>query len=431
MKHSKKRVSRGLTLAAGISSLALMLAGCAGAAASNGGAGGDSAGGAGVAFGADDAEWQTAFAEIDPIDLVWQSASSAASTGGERQQVLVERIADLSDGKIQIELVFGDAIAPNVEADEALADGRIDLHLLVPFLQPSDFPVVGQVMTDATSLRPSAYLSGGLVAFAALSEAMMDVPEIHEEYEQDGITVLAPIPTLPQSSLACSKPLTSLDDLAGKQIRVGPAGTYGQIEALGATPVSVAFADLYESLQRGIVDCLVIGTTTFSQIPGMVDLVPYIMQPVGTSFISTPGIMLAGPKWKELPLVAQQLIYDVLAEGDLSNQEISLPDGGLMAEQAAAVGGGFVALGDDVSTALHEYNEAHLDELRESALLSDASGFIDNAESLVDEWAKLVAEIGVSDAEASDLEGWVNTTPDYEAFRELYFDRVHVPNRPS
>src|SRR5690606_31004763 len=92
--------------------------------------------------------------------------------------------------------------------------------------------------------------------------------------------------------LACAEPLTTLEDLKGKQIRVGPQAQFGQIEALGATPVAVAFADLYESLQRGIVDCMTIGLTTMVGIPGMIDLVPYIIAPVGTAFAVTPGIQV-------------------------------------------------------------------------------------------------------------------------------------------
>lgn len=426
-KRSLPRLLAGTALAA---VTALALAGCQGAAA-GGPNGGENAGGESVPFGSSDAEWAAAFEDAEPVELVMQSANSATSLQGELQAREWSRLEEITGGKVKVELVFGDAIAANVEADEALADGRIDLHLLVPFLQPSDFPVSGQFALETTVTRDSPLVSGTLASFGAVNETLHQTDELITEYADRNLTVMNPLVHTGNVVMACSEPLTSLADLKGKQVRVGPQPAFGQVEALGATPVSVAYADLFESLQRGIVDCLVIGLTTMQGIPGMIDLVPYLLSPVGTGFVSTPGIEVVGGRWSEFSLPLQQLIWDTFHRIDLlSVQDFVSTEAENTVDSAEAAGGGLLTFDEEVSAALKAYNEGIVGAWEASTLV-DGGAFTKRLDSAYEKWEGLIADAGYSTAEAAEVEAWRGVDTDWSAFEKAYNENVTIPYRPQ
>lgn len=430
MTGPMRRVPAPLQVVTAATACLVILSGCASAASR---ASGESAGGPSVPHGADAQQWQAAFEEIDgTYDLVWQTANAATSSTGERVKQFEQRIEEYSGGKVQVEVAYQDTISGTPqEADEALQDGRIDMHLLVPFQQPSDYPVSGDLMVNSSLARDTSYLADYVASIGATNEVWWDVPELHDEYEAVGLTVLAPMPVIPQTSLACREPLTSLDDLRGKQIRVGPSGAFGQIEALGATPVSVVYADLFEALQRGIVDCMVIGTITMADIPGMTELAPYIIHPSGTNFVTTPGTDLAGANWRDWPLTVQQLVYDMYTDYELDSITDTINRGLVQHDLATAAGGGYLELEDDANEALLDYNQGVIDTWRSTDLLADGDAYVDSLGESLETWTQLVDEIGFSDAPLVDVEEWSRSKPDWKAFNELYYERVHLPHRPS
>jgi TRAP-type transport system periplasmic protein len=66
--------------------------------------------------------------------------------------------------------------------------------------------------------------------------------------------------TNPPQVFWCREPISGLDDLAGKKIRVFNQTMNDFIGAVGGTTVSMPFAEVVPALQRGVVDCGVTGT---------------------------------------------------------------------------------------------------------------------------------------------------------------------------
>src|SRR5690606_38594438 len=126
--------------------------------------------------------------------------------------------------------------------------------------------------------------------------------------------------------------------------------------------------------------------TTMAQIPGMTELAPYIITPKGSSFITTSGIDLAGPRWSELPLAAQQLIYDRFNWYTMEGIKILLEQVTDQYDQAEAAGGEFLSFEDDVNDVLAEYNAGLADEWRESPLLADGDGYVDLLQANIEKW---------------------------------------------
>ena len=105
------------------------------------------------------------------------------------------------------------------------------------------------------STLPSSPVASDLAANAAGVQAAWETPEVLAEFEDKNLVPLIPMLAAGGYSTMCSKPMTSLDDWKGKQLRVGSAAAGKQVTDLGATPVSLSFPETYEALQRGTVDC--------------------------------------------------------------------------------------------------------------------------------------------------------------------------------
>src|SRR5699024_1711350 len=100
---------------------ALLLAGCAG---SVGDTAGDADRGASVEPGASKEEYAEALADMEPVELTFQAASSATGGNGARDTAFAEAIEEWSDGKISVEVLFGYPIVAPSEVASALQDGR-------------------------------------------------------------------------------------------------------------------------------------------------------------------------------------------------------------------------------------------------------------------------------------------------------------------
>jgi TRAP-type C4-dicarboxylate transport system substrate-binding protein len=64
----------------------------------------------------------------------------------------------------------------------------------------------------------------------------------------------------PAQMIYCKEPINSLADLKGRKVRVQGASQGDLVEALGGTSVTIAFAEVVPSLERGVVNCGITGT---------------------------------------------------------------------------------------------------------------------------------------------------------------------------
>src|ERR1044072_3240841 len=79
--------------------------------------------------------------------------------------------------------------------------------------------------------------------------------------ERFGAKLLAIWPFGPQGFF-CNQPIKTLDDLKTLRVRSFTPSMSKLIEALGATPVSIPFPEVYPSLQRGVANCGVTSPTS-------------------------------------------------------------------------------------------------------------------------------------------------------------------------
>ncbi|WP_161141908.1 TRAP transporter substrate-binding protein [Propylenella binzhouense] len=86
------------------------------------------------------------------------------------------------------------------------------------------------------------------------------LPHLQELYRTRSQVELLGVWPLAAQVFWCNKPVASLADLKGKKVRTSGASLAEFLEAAGAVPATLPFAEMIPGIQRGVIDCAVTGT---------------------------------------------------------------------------------------------------------------------------------------------------------------------------
>lgn len=115
-------------------------------------------------------------------------------------------------------------------------------------------------------------------------------------------------------------PMESLDDYKGKKIRQHSTVLGDMLSGLGAEGQFVAFAEVYTSLERGILDAGVTGG-----LPGYglrwFEVSDYLVGPIAGSFVAS-YVTMNKTRWEELPPDLQVIIKEEGAKAEAINLDL-------------------------------------------------------------------------------------------------------------
>ncbi|GAA2010086.1 C4-dicarboxylate ABC transporter substrate-binding protein [Brevibacterium samyangense] len=424
--------SRSLPLLVAASAAgALTLSACAGSAGGAGGSG--SGGGEGFAYGAPQEEVDAALADLEPVTLTYQpSAASPTSVMADSAHAYKEMVEERSGGKITIELVWGQAIAGYTDVPDALADGRLDLSYALPIYMPGEFPSFDAAATSMSGL-PISPVVGEMVSSAVSAEIGWSAENLLAEYEAEGVVPFSPVVASGAYYSVCTQPGTDAGFLQGKQVRVASTAHHEVANALGASPVSMEYVEVFEALQRGTIDC------TFAQLissaeSGVLEVAPHVGYTSDADSMSSRavGAELAGSSYQALPLAYQQILFDSAGVARAAAGTTSVVNGTAMAiEQAKGAGGGAVPFDEDVNATIAEANGALREKVVAEGLLGDDIGTrVDEAGA---KWAARAEELGYTDGGTiEDVdEWWTPEDVDFTPWAEALYEELYIPHRPA
>lgn len=419
---------RKRTIGAMIAISGLLLAGCA-QSGGNGGTTGDA--GESLGWGSSKEDYIAAFEDVDPIEIVAQAPGSPESALGARDTLLWDAIEEWSGGKIQVDAQYNLALAPYIEIDDAMRDGRIDSAGPLPTFKPQQYPVSNEVANAAVivSASPSTDV---MVLLSLMNDLMYDTPTALAEFEENGLVPLVAHQAPGTTSLACTGPYSSLDDLAGRTLPSSNEGQTAAFDAWGANSVSLPFVEVFEGLQRGVVDCNPSNSLT-NQSSGVVEIAPHLVAASGGSLAAGWGTMMfSKDTWDSLPVLAQQLIFDLHLSVYLPETVKAVWSATAdIAELGAANGGGYILLEDDAQEALDEVNSEILDEVAASDVL-DGAELVERATERNEFWVRTIEELGFeSDVSYDDLADWTADHQDFTAWVEILYSEIWAEHRPD
>ena len=117
----------------------------------------------------------------------------------------------------------------------------------------------------------------------------------------------------------CNKPISGIDDLKGKKVRVFNTTQSDFVDAVGGTTVTMAFSEVVPALQRGVVDCALTGTLS-GNTAGWPEVSTHLFPlPVGWSIYYTAASLNS---WNKFPAEVKQFFTKEFAELEDANWAI-------------------------------------------------------------------------------------------------------------
>lgn len=417
---------RSARLAGGLTALTLGLSACAGSVGGDGSSGG---GGDGYEAGASQDEIDTALEGIDPVTVTLQpSAASEASIQSPSGTEFAEMIEEKSNGQITVDIVWGQAIAGYGEVHDALADGRVDLAYTLPVYSPAEFPAANALGDALAGVSPSPFV-GEMIANATAADVSWGTPAIVEEFESKGLNPLVPVVASGGYYSVCGEKGVTTEDWQGRQVRIASKTQGMMMERIGASPVSISYPETYEALQRGTVDCTLAQLVPSAE-SGIFDVAPHVGFMTETSFPRSPGAMMAGSKFDDLPLAYQQVIFDSYI-GYFQGQMMTTIGGNADGiKQAKAAGGEIEKFPTDLQEEIEELNKANKKDVAESGIIGD--DIAERVEKSAEKWAAKAKELGYTDSgTTADFDEWYDAETDYTPLAEAIYQDVLKEHRPS
>ncbi len=147
-----------------------------------------------------------------------------------------------TDGQVKIHYYPGETLTQAAQVYDGVVTGRSDIGMSCLLYTRGRFPLMDVINLPFGN-------PNGRFATAAFNE-------IYEQFQPEELAdthVLYLHAHGPGLIHTKDKPVRSMEDLKGMKIR-SPGPVAQTLEALGATPVSMPMPDVYQSLQRGVVD---------------------------------------------------------------------------------------------------------------------------------------------------------------------------------
>jgi TRAP-type C4-dicarboxylate transport system substrate-binding protein len=278
--------TRGITA---ITVLAMALAGCSGAS------------------GADDRA--SNIEEMDALTLTFADVTTEESPAGHAAKEFSRIIEEGSGGKITVENYFSSSLLTGEEILDGIKSGTADLGLINSSYFSEEFPQTN-AYNDLGHLAGGSFPTSNLALTAAAYELHLSDSAPSEEYERNGLKVLTAGST-GSYKIVCNTPVNSAADAKGLTVRVGGEPWLSEVRAMGMEPVSLSTNEVYEGLQRGVIDCASFTPYTMKDF-GILEVAKHFLPvDMGSNVV---GLGMNLDTWEKLPDDAKKLIEDAARE---------------------------------------------------------------------------------------------------------------------
>lgn len=245
--------------------------------------------------------------EAPPAEAVELTAQSYLSEGAALGRIAAwfyDEVEARTDGAVTFDRYWDGSLVEAVGIRDAIADGRLDVGQSSHAYQPESFP-----LTNVTGIP---YVTDNVPAqSAAMTNLTAESDAYRAEWENQGLHLVAFL-AVPPSVLGSSEPIDDIGQLEGMQVR-GVDRFIPALEAVGANPVSLTAFEVYESLERGVVEAYtgvpfdVVGALALQEVaPHVTDM--------GQGNYAGAYLAMSTSTWDSLDPSVQQVIDEVAAE---------------------------------------------------------------------------------------------------------------------
>ncbi|MFT2110591.1 TRAP transporter substrate-binding protein [Marinomonas sp. 2405UD68-3] len=233
------------------------------------------------------------------FNFKFQSSDPSGDKNFQVQKEWVERVATLSSGRINIDLLPVNSVFKHTETLDAIKMGILDGHITATgYFSGKDpaFGLIGNTVgawSDTSQLLQYINYGGGF-------ELMTEL------YAPYGIKFIGGSTTGVESFVS-KVPLNGVEDLKNLKLRA-PEGLVQQVfAAAGASPVNLPGSEVFTGLSKGVIDAADYTVFSTNQKAGMNDIATHPVQP---GFHSLPliDISMNQKKWDKLPADLKEIL---------------------------------------------------------------------------------------------------------------------------
>lgn len=211
--------------------------------------------------------------------------------------LLKEKVEEESEGRITIEYAGGPEAIPPFELGEAVRNGVVDIATLSAAYYIPQLPAASAL--DYSELSPEEERENGALDY---------MNQLHNE------TLNAHILSRAGGSVGYSlytkEPVDSVESFQGLRMRVSPVYV-PFIEALGAEPVEMPGGEIYQALERGVIDGFTWPEFGITEL-GLDEQATCKVEPTYWQIDSVS--MMSLDAWNELPEDLQELMVQAAIE---------------------------------------------------------------------------------------------------------------------
>jgi TRAP-type C4-dicarboxylate transport system substrate-binding protein len=240
-------------------------------------------------------------AQAGPIKLTYSNFFPPTHIQSRLAEAWCKEVAKRTEGRVVVDYFPGQTLTKANQVYDGVVTGLSDLGMALFAYTPGRFPVM-----EAVDL-PLGYPSG--------SVATMVVNDVYNNFkpkELEDTQVMYLHAHGPGILHTKDKPVRKLEDLKGLKLR-GHGTSAEIVKALGATPVAMPMPELYQSLQKGVVE----GALYPMEVNKgwkMGEVSEYDTACFSVAYTSSFFVVMNKEKWNSISPADQQIIEQINAE---------------------------------------------------------------------------------------------------------------------
>lgn len=286
----------------------------------------------------------------EAVNLIMASYQPPGSAWKASYERWAEEVETATEGRVTIELHDNESLLSQADIMTGVASGRADIGFFINSFHPAELPLSSVVELPFIT-------HDGQAQVAAFNELYDSYDALRDEYHTQGIEVASFLPSTP-STMSTREPFSSPEDLAGTEVR-GIGYVSKALEILGAQPATLALGEIYEGLDRGVIDANV---TVFENTHtlGLHEVAPHVTD-IGTGGFTIALLGFNKSLWEDrLTPEDQETIRNLARDSALWTLD-EFDAMGEAACQAAIDGGGTATVWDE--QAVSDWKDSAYDDL--------------------------------------------------------------------
>jgi len=310
--------------------------------------------------------------------------------------VLAKTLEEKSGGALTMKVYTGDSVLPPGAHLSGLRDGIVDMTYHAGTYTPSDLPPDNVLAALGISFNDSMVLT------AAVADFYLNDEQMQEMFRKQGVVFLGSYAS-PSYALMCTTPVVSLDDVAGKKIRLPSPVHATWAASVRAAAVNVPSSEMFTGLEKGQLDCAAnspndLKTRSLWDVAKQVTLLDLGQYFAGWQYAMNKSA------WSDLSEEERQLLVD-----SISDNLVVMTDAFLQSVDEA------LAEAKDHGVTIHEPDDALKKELgrfiasdvkamalgvAERLNVEDPEALIERFEQTHTKWQRLLADVDRRDVDA-------------------------------